>query len=875
MDGEPSSIGPYRVTAKLGEGGMGEVYRARDTRLDRDVAIKILQRTFAGDPDRLRRFEREAKALAALNHPNIAHIYGIENVGGSYALVMELVEGPTLEERLQSAPTGLALEEAVGVGRQIVDAIEAAHQAGVVHRDLKPANIKIRNDGTVKVLDFGLAKTAPLEGSPAASTSPTFTSPAATVAGTLMGTPAYMSPEQARGMPVDTRADIWAFGCVMYHMLTGRSPFPGDTVTDVIAAVVKSDPDFAILRAPQRLRLLIGRCLRKDPRQRLRDIGDARLELAEPLETDEPRAPAPARRKSPAGSALVGLALLTTGIATGVVWQRLRGPAPPVEWVGTRLGGPAIVLNPRISPDGQLLAFATIVDGLTQIAVMKPASGNWTVLTRDRAHGLSFTISWSPDSSRIYYDRTRDVPVGIYSVPALGGDERLVIESAAAPEPLPDGSLALLKINADRQPQLHRFWPSNGRLEALPAVLPVVEAESQLRQLPGGHRLVFLGRPTAGAERTPGLYEIDLETKAIRRFGRLPVPVVGPGLAPTLTVGPDGSVLVAVRDGSLYRVFSIEGASAAARAVLMFPLQPRIDAGLNGDIYLTLQKRPVEILRLGRTPGAVERFATGPGIAPEGLAPLADGRLLLPSRAGDRSRVLVLSPGKEPMPLVETDEDTRYPMTAVGDRHAAVVIGEETAADIAIIATDSGRIVHRFRAPAQLTSLGASPDGTTLYLSAAGTISAVPRSGGAARSIGPGDSLTVDPQSGDVIAKLNSADGFRLVRIPAGGGAPRPIPFSSEFGLIFKPLVPGAVWKDQLALPLSAADSWNWHAGMLDLRTGKVTRLAPDYQTDFWYLTRLAGGGSPVATGLAIETTLWKFTARMPAAQSSAGPAER
>ena len=202
------SIGPYRVIAKLGEGGMGEVYRARDTRLDRDVAVKILRGTFAGDPDRLRRFEREAKTLAALNHPNIAHIYGLEDLGGSYALVMELVEGPTLAERLEAEPTGLGLQDAVAIGRQIADAIETAHHAGVIHRDLKPANIKIRTDGTVKVLDFGLAKTAPLEGSTEISSSPTLTSPAGTVAGTLMGTPAYMSPEQARGLPVDTRTDI-------------------------------------------------------------------------------------------------------------------------------------------------------------------------------------------------------------------------------------------------------------------------------------------------------------------------------------------------------------------------------------------------------------------------------------------------------------------------------------------------------------------------------------------------------------------------------------------------------------------------------------------------------------------------------------------
>jgi len=314
--------------------------------------------------------------------------------------------------------------------------------------------------------------------------SPTFTSPAVTAAGIILGTAAYMSPEQARGRQVDKRADIWAFGCVLYEMITGRSPFPGDTITDVIAAVVKTEPDWKALDAPARVRALIARCLQKDPRQRLRDMGDARLELAEPLTVDQPESSMSARRRSRGWSAAAAVLILAAGIAAGVVWQSARSPSPgaPQHWAGTRLGGPAIVLNPRISPDGQLVAFATIVNGLTQVAVMKPDSGNWSVLTRDRTHGLIFTVSWSPDSSRIYYDREKDRPQGIYGVPALDGEERLVVESAIAPEPLADGSLIVLRINADRQEQLHRSWPSNGRVEPLPALLPSDEAESQVRQ---------------------------------------------------------------------------------------------------------------------------------------------------------------------------------------------------------------------------------------------------------------------------------------------------------------------------------------------------------------------------------------------------------
>jgi DNA-binding beta-propeller fold protein YncE len=854
-------LGSYRIVAPLGAGGMGEVYRARDTRLDRDVAIKILQDTLANDPDRLARFEREAKTLATLNHPHIAQIYGLEGLGHERALVMELVEGPTLAERLARGP--LPIDEAIGIARQVAEALEAAHEAGVIHRDVKPANIKVRADGTVKVLDFGLAKAASHDAHPELANSPTFASPAMTAAGIILGTAAYMSPEQARGKPVDKRADIWAFGCVVYEMLTGQSPFRGETVTDVIAAVVRTDPDWSVLQAPVRLRALVKRCLQKDPHQRLRDIGDARLELAEPL-AEDPANPAPtARRRSRGVLAAAALVVLAAGVAAGAIWQRARWSSQtPQQWTGTYLGGPAIALHPRISPDGQLLAFLTVVDGLTQVAVMKPDTGNWTLLTRDRTNGLSFTISWSSDSSRIYYDRYLDSPRGIYSVPALGGEERLVIESANSPEPLQDGSLLLLRINADRMPQLHRFWPSSGRLDPLPAVLPVSEAESQVRRLPDGRSVAFIGRPMVGDDRSAGLYEMDLESKQIRRLGEaLPVPVAGFGVQPSLAVDPDdGSLFVAVADGALHRVFRVDRrGSAAPRSILMFPMQTAIDAGRGGALYVGFQERPVEILRLASASAGVERLAAGPSIGSTGIAPLADGRMLISSMAGDRLRVLVLSPGKEPVPLVDTEEDTRPPMTAVGDSHAALVIGSGETRDIAIVVAATGRIVERFPAPPRLTGLASSPDGKTLYVAAAGSISALPRGGGAAQVIGVGDSLTVDPQSGDLIVKLDEQERMRLARIPAGGGTAQPIPFHGAFGMIIRPLAPGAVRNNQLLLPLSSPDSWDWHAGVVDLKTGSVERLAADYATDFHFVTR-AADGTPIGVGLGSQSTLWKFT---------------
>src|SRR5688572_19065348 len=274
-------LAAYEIVAKLGQGGMGEVYRARDMRLKRDVAIKVLPDGLTGDPDRLARFQREAELLATLNHPNIASIYGFEETASVNGIVLELVEGPTLADRI--AGRAIPIDEALAIARQVADALEAAHGKGIVHRDLKPANIKMTPGGQVKVLDFGLAKAMESAASPAASASisPTMVSPA-TQAGIILGTAAYMSPEQARGKAVDQRADIWAFGCVLFEMLTGRSPFgAGETVSDSIAAILTREPDWHALPqdTPASVRRLLRRCIEKDVNRRLHHVGDARLEL--------------------------------------------------------------------------------------------------------------------------------------------------------------------------------------------------------------------------------------------------------------------------------------------------------------------------------------------------------------------------------------------------------------------------------------------------------------------------------------------------------------------------------------------------------------------------------------------------------------------
>ena len=369
-------LGPYEVTGKLGEGGMGEVWRATDSRLRRDVAIKVLPAAFTADRERLARFEREAQLLAQLQHTNIAAIYGLEESNGTRALVMELVEGEDLAARIARGP--LPLDEALPIARQIAEALEAAHEQGIVHRDLKPANVKVRPDGTVKVLDFGLAKamdngvgspsTAPLANSPTLARSPTLTAVHGTQLGVILGTAAYMSPEQARGGAVDKRADVWAFGVVLFEMLTGRSLFAGETVSDTLAGVLKSEVDYGSLppSAPAELRRLLRRCLERNPKRRLHDVADARIALDEVLAGDiDAAAPAPAARlRSGAARAAVLGAGLAAGALLGalVAWQLGRRAGADVAGVSgyaLRIAEPGGIRASTValSPDGRQLVY--------------------------------------------------------------------------------------------------------------------------------------------------------------------------------------------------------------------------------------------------------------------------------------------------------------------------------------------------------------------------------------------------------------------------------------------------------------------------------------------------------------------------------------
>jgi serine/threonine-protein kinase len=502
-------LGPYEIHHLIGAGGMGEVYRAHDTTLGRDVALKILPDAFAADPDRLARFRREAKTLASLNHPNIGGIHGLEGAGGVQALVLELVEGDDLSQRIERGP--LPVEEALPIARQIADALDAAHEQGIIHRDLKPANIKVRPDGTVKVLDFGLAKAIEGAGSAGAEThlqSPALLTPAMTQDGMILGTAAYMAPEQAKGRTADKRSDIWAFGVVVFEMLAARRPFTGETISDTLASVLKTDPDWPALPSavPPGLRRLLRWCLEKDPKRRLQAIGDARLQIEDllsgvPGDAVATRPPLP-RRRLVAVASVVFLAGAVVAALTAWALMRPR-PAklqpfrfaivPPaaqpftlsgpfrdlaVSPQGTHLvyasvasgesrlmvraidrldavplGGIADATGPFFSPDGRWIGYfsGTIGGNLKKVSI---TGGPPVSLTR--THGNSGGASWAADDTIVFATLPSAPNTGLLRVSAAGGEPTVLTTPDVAhgellhlfPSVLPGGRAVLFTITS-------------------------------------------------------------------------------------------------------------------------------------------------------------------------------------------------------------------------------------------------------------------------------------------------------------------------------------------------------------------------------------------------------------------------------------------
>jgi serine/threonine protein kinase len=602
-------LGLYEVIAKLGEGGMGEVYRARDTRLDRDVALKILPESFATDPDRLMRFEREAKTLASLNHPNIAAIYGFENSpteAGRHtnALVMELVEGEELSARIARGP--IPLDEALPIAKQIAEALEAAHEQGIIHRDLKPANIKVRPDGTVKVLDFGLAK-AMDQGSGIGdqrsghlANSPTITSPAMTMHGVILGTAAYMSPEQARGKVVDIRTDIWAFGVVLYEMLTARRVFAGDEMSDVLAAVLRQPIDWTALptETPASVRRLLRRCLEKERGGRLGDMSSARLEINDALAGDDASttsgAIAPPTDQRLWRWMSAGLALLAVGLASALLglpareitpdesvlrftlvddpnmqirfttqpfatspdgktivfsaaagsnglWARSLDDPTPRFLTGTEGG-----LQPAISPDGQSVAFVVSNHIIRKVRLSGGAAT--TVVSID---DVTAALAWASDDS-ILFEKIGSES-GLHRVSANGGQPELLIPLSGDEQghyvPVVFRDPRLVFFATTTNVNTVRGLPASGAVAAEGTTLSVFSLDDGRRgdlNLDGFRALGFIDSHLIYARDDGSLMAVPFDARGLRVLGepRLLEPRVSPArFGPSVTLSENGTLV--------------------------------------------------------------------------------------------------------------------------------------------------------------------------------------------------------------------------------------------------------------------------------------------------------------------------------------------
>jgi eukaryotic-like serine/threonine-protein kinase len=723
-------LGTYEILDPLGAGGMGEVYRAHDTQLNRDVAIKVLPEALALDAERLARFTREAQMLAALNHPNIAQIYGLERVAAdaARALVMELVDGRDLSELIARGP--VPLDEALPIARQIADALEVAHELGIVHRDLKPANIKVRSDGVVKVLDFGLAKAmdsaASASGAAGLSDGPTLTSPAMTRMGVILGTAAYMSPEQARGRNVDRRADIWAFGIVLYEMLTGVRPFAGESITDALSAIISREPDWTLLpdEAQRSAGPLLRRCLEKDPRKRLQAMGEARIALETAPAIGAPDIVQRRGVSLPLVGAMI-LAALALGVAS--VWLASRGlrstpQASQPAWLSVPLApADSLVGGFMLSNDGRQFAFVGQAGGKNQLFVRRFEREEATALPG--TEGISLVgPAFSPDGRWLVFSATGTLK----KVPVDGGAVVVLARSVAGANSRPAWGADDTIVFSNLMGGLSRISADGGHLQVLTS--PDAKEAEVSHEMPfvlaDGKTLLFSIRRSSAAVNSGTLTVFALTLGTTERRSLFPGMVLGMVGDDQLIVSRDESI-VSLPFDSTRLVVKGEPVALAAGAVttrrIQFSVAPQFTIARNGTMVVMAgntaeQSRP--LLLLDRT-GAGSAIAAPPHLYSDPRVSLDGQKIvmhvfeegrdnwLLDVRSGAFTR-LSFDPGEDETPVWSPDGKSVFWTASRGSVNRAIY---RKSAD------GSGAEQIVWSGDAHIHLGGATPDGSTLVIS--------------------------------------------------------------------------------------------------------------------------------------------------------------
>ena len=857
----------YRVERELGAGGMATVYLAHDLKHDRNVALKVLHPDLAATIG-VDRFLSEIKVTANLQHPNILGLFDSGNADGQAYYVMPYVDGESLRDRL-TRETQLPVSDAIAIATGVAAALEYAHARGVIHRDIKPENILLQS-GQPVVADFGIAIAVQQAGGQRL-----------TQTGMSLGTPQYMSPEQAMGdRTLDARTDIYALGAITYEMLAGEPPFSGPNTQAIAARVLTEKPrPLAQLRetVPPQVEAAVHRALQKLPADRFANaaaFGSAlaassfvstHAEVAGGVREIGARASRFSWQRVTARS-LAAVAILGVGYFMG---HRTASSAEfATEWRGELLGGPQVAMNGVVSRDGKMVAFQALTDQLTQLAVIKPQSGDWKVLTTSRSQGLLSSISWARDDSRIYFDRFIDVPGGIYSVSPLGGDERLVLADAAIPDVLPDGSLLVARLNANRDMQMYRYWPEKGRLDTLAAVGENSLVLGFYRSFPNGKEAVFVGRPASEKDSAKHFYVIDLTTNRVRRLA------FDADSWSYFSVTPDNRwLMIASPDGPLTRVFAVptDGSKDIRTVATLTSPTYGVDATTDGSLYFDQYARPMEVRTFSPATGRTEAAPIPPQPLLIGtgtpMLPLSDGRTLISVAAGTGTRVVAIAPGREATPFLLTSESTSGPLALLGHDRVAMAIGSGANRGVVIVSIATGQMVQRL-AGLTPTVMAGSPDGRTLYFNKAGAIWAMPSVGGAVRRIRDGDGIAVDPGGRYLVVQVNDVRQSRLIRVPLDGSAESDIAIRGERRLAGGTfLASNAVGPDgRILISVSSPSSWFLSEAILDPKTGNLTIL-PGATAD------MQGGwssdGRAVYYAQEIQSALWRFR---PVGRNQAAP---